>query len=124
MPNGMFRVKIGQEDYSAMINKIIESVSNAEPKDRLECAKAFIDLVNAIAFTAKNWQKWKHLRFLNAITEDEYCDLLWQLTNVVVKLLELDRDLTKRKEKEVCPSPVISVEREDEAGQAEAAYLI
>lgn len=91
-----------KKSWSDTINKMIKLLKRKRRlKDRLDYAELMMEILNAMTFSLNGWHQWGNIFRLGKLTKEEYEEFIPRLLEVAVKWLEIDRDLTGRKEKEM-----------------------
>jgi len=110
-----------KKTWSESIDDMIKVLKRKRKlKDRLDYAELMMEILNTMTFSLNGWNQWGNIYRLNRLSEDEYKDFVPKeykdfvpkLLEVAIKWLEIDRDLTSRKEKEIEKS--VEVERQEE----------
>lgn len=88
--------------WSETINEMIKLLKRKRKlEDRLDYAELLMEILNAMTYSVKGWHQWGNIYRLNKITKEEYEEFILKLLEAAVMWLEIDRDLTAKKEKEI-----------------------
>lgn len=88
--------------WSDSIDELIKHLTKKRKlKDRLDHAELMMEILNAMTFSLNGWYQWGNVYRLNRLTEEEYKEFVPKLLEIAVKWLELDKELTGKKEKEL-----------------------
>lgn len=89
--------------WSKTVGEIIKILKRKRKlEDRLDYAKLLLEILNAITYSIKGWQQWTaNVSSLSRITKEEYKEFIPKLLEITINWLEIDRELTAKKEKEL-----------------------
>jgi len=89
--------------WSKTIDEIIKVLMRKRKlEDRLDYAEVLLEILNGMTYSIKGWQQWiANVSSLGKLTEEEYKEFIPKLLKIAVMWLEIDRDLTAKKEKEI-----------------------
>lgn len=91
-----------KKSWSEAIDEMIRLLKRKRRlEDRLDYAELMMEILNAMTFSLNGWYQWGNIFRLGKLTKKEYEEFVPKLLEVAVKWLEIDRDLTKKKEKEL-----------------------
>jgi len=107
-----------KKSWSGSINgliKILKKKRNLD--DRLQYAEFMLEILNAMTFSLNGWYQWCNVYQLNRLSKEEYEEFIPKLVEVAIKWLEIDRDLTSKKEKELQKSIESEIQEEQESSK-------
>lgn len=89
--------------WSKSIDDLIKLLKRKRKlEDRLNYAELLAEILSAMTHSIKGWQQWTtNVHSLSNLTEEEYKKFVPKLLEIAIKWLEIDRDLTAKKEKEI-----------------------
>jgi len=90
-----------QKKWTEMIEEYVSQIKSLKPTDRMSYAQAITKIINALAFSLKGWSQWfSSIDMLNNISEEEYKKIFTIMRKHALGLLQLDFQITLKKEKE------------------------
>jgi len=89
--------------WSKTIDEIIKVLKRKRKlEDRLDYAQLLLEILNGVTYSIKGWQQWTtNVSSLGKLTKEEYEKFIPKLLDITIKWLEIDRELTAKKEKEM-----------------------
>lgn len=95
------KVIAANKRYIELVTESIKKIKEMKCDDRLSYALALETLVNALAGSIKGWQRWCSLFQMNNIKLEEFEEILPKMMKCVIDWLEIDREITEVKTKEL-----------------------
>lgn len=89
------------EKYIEVLEKSIEQIKKAKPKDRLEFAFEFSKCLNAMSFSIKYWKSWiENLTALSQLKTEDWKFVYPKVRKLAIDFLTVDLEITKDKTKD------------------------
>jgi len=93
------------KSWTAMIKQVIETLENEGLEkcngNKLCKAKIMAHLIFALTKSLHGWTNWLNFDSMDNLTDEEIDDVYAKLKKLVIEFLELDMEITKKKEDEL-----------------------
>ena len=110
-----------QQTWSDMVATAIEQIKKDSLKeckgDRLCIAKKLVRLLITLSQNLKGWQTWMNFEKMDNLTKKEMEELYLALQKVIIEFLQIDYDITKKKEDEAVKALEAAVKKAKKAAR-------